>query len=116
MKRIMVLLLVLGTGSASAGLILNTDIYFTGGMPAALSVEATGEITGFDFKIEVVGGILSGEPVYPVNWMFPPYMKSRSDTHIEVTGGDFFPRTGPLTVISGLTITWHDSYFERGSA
>ncbi|MBE0537260.1 MAG: PEP-CTERM sorting domain-containing protein [Phycisphaerae bacterium] len=100
----MAVMWVLGIGSlASAGLILNPN-----GVVSScdqITVESTGAITGFEFSISVVGGTISGTPAYPETWMFAPYVKSRSDTHIEVTGGDFFPKHGPLTVLKGLTFT-----------
>ncbi|MBE0537262.1 MAG: hypothetical protein IH624_16485 [Phycisphaerae bacterium] len=105
MKRAMMLVLVLGLGSAAnAGLVIEPVRW---DMPSVdIAIASTGAITNFQFKIEVTEGTLSGEPVYPETWMFYPYVESRSDTHIAVMGGDFFEKAGPLAVLTGLRITF----------
>lgn len=111
MKKLLVLMLVAGISSlASAGLVLNpSGTVDDGGMPVGIAVESTGAITGFEFKIEVVGGTIAGDLDWAgQTWMFAPYAKGRSDTHVEVTGGDFFAKAGPLTVLQGLTVTRTD--------
>ncbi|MBE0537261.1 MAG: PEP-CTERM sorting domain-containing protein [Phycisphaerae bacterium] len=110
MKQVMILVLILGVSSAaSAGLVFNPNgTYDDGGMPVELSVVSTGSITGWQFSISVEGGTIVDETYrwcFPVAWIVEPYVKSYDDTHIEVTGGDFFPKPGPLTILTGVTIT-----------
>lgn len=106
MKKLLVLMLVLGMGTlASAGMMLTPDVDEIEAETLEIGVLATGGITGFEFMIEVVGGTIAGDPVYPEAWMFAPYTKGRGNGHIDVTGGDFFPKAGDITVLTGLTIT-----------
>jgi len=111
MKKLLVLMLVFGVSSlASAGLVLtangaDVDVVDAGvGEPVAVTVESTADITGFWIMISVEGGTLSGVPNYPETWTFPPFIVAQDNVSVEVTGGDFFPKTGPLRVLDGVTV------------
>jgi len=109
MKKLLVLMLVFGVSSlASAGLILTAngaDVDVVDAQSVAVTVESTAGITGFWITIGVEGGTLSGVPNYPETWMFAPFTVAQDNVSVEVTGGDFFPKAGPLRVLDGITVT-----------
>ncbi len=111
MKKLLVLMLVLGMASvASAGLLITNDGADPGDQINVLDlgvigVDSDSNLFGFEFKLELdLGTIDASGLTYPETWMFAPYFKGQSDSMIDVTGGDFFEKTGPLTVLTGITL------------
>lgn len=110
MKKLLVLMLVLGMASlASAGLVLTNN-----GVDAGdeIGIDVLGElgvdddrasIDGFEFELSITDGTLDTSGLtFPESWMFAPYRKGETASSVDVTGGDFFPKTGPLTLMNGI--------------
>ena len=114
MKKFLVLTLVLGMASmASAGLVLTTaDTVLdpTGATAPAttlLGIDSDSGITGFEVAIQIEGpGALdAANIIFPETWMFAPYVKDATPVMVDVTGGDFFAKEGPLTVANNIMFT-----------
>ena len=109
MKKLLVLTLVLGMATlANAGLVLTTGA--TQLLPTettTLGIDSDSGITGFEVAIQIEGpGALdAANIIFPEEWMFTPYVKSADDLMVDVTGGDFFAKTGPLVVAEGILFT-----------
>lgn len=110
MKKLLVLMLVLGMSTlASAGLMLTNDGADAGD---EIAIDALGElgvdddrasVDGFEFEMSITDGTLDTSGLtFPLTWMFAPYKKGETASSVDVTGGDFFPKTGPLTIMNGI--------------
>ncbi|MBE0537258.1 MAG: PEP-CTERM sorting domain-containing protein [Phycisphaerae bacterium] len=103
------MMLVLGMGTlANAGLMLTVngeDVGDTTDVTAfELGVSADGQLTGFTLEVSTDAGTIdiSGMGLNSAGWMFAPYVRSSSDVMVDITGGDFMPKNGPLVVINGI--------------
>ena len=117
MKKLLVLTLVLGMASmASAGLVLTSAdpaLDPTGAtLPSStmLTISSDSGITGFEVAIQLEGpGALdAADIIFPEDWMFAPYVKSADAIMVDVTGGDFFAKEGPLVVAEGIVLNCTD--------
>ena len=112
MKKLLVLAVVFGMASAvSAGLVLTADeSVLSPNEPwnsTLLAISSDSDITGFEVAIQIDGpaALDAADIVFPETWMFAPYVKEATDTMVDITGGDFFAKTGPLIVAEDILFT-----------
>ena len=118
MKKLMILVAVLMMATvANAGLILTI-----GGevAPDAITLNTsdwieldidvlTGNITGGQLDVQLSNNqasLDSAGVAFPANasFMFPWYVLAQGPQHLEITGGNFSPVNGPLTIMNGLML------------
>ena len=115
MKKLLVLMMVLGMASlANAALVLSVngqeapdEITLAPSDWIELDVHLSEGHTLTAFELLIVlnsdQGTLDSSPIeFPETWTFAPYIKTSSPALVEVTGGDSFPKNGPLVVLQGV--------------
>jgi hypothetical protein len=116
MKKLLVLMLVLGVASmANAGLMLKFNgedveqVNYTTTPAGVLSVDWTGSLMGFTIAIETQGATIDlSSATWGGGWQLPPYWDATvtTETYVKGGGGNLFgAQSGPASVVNGINLS-----------